>query len=222
MKSPTYATSSEMTELSQDNVPRYTIKVARSLDDIMQVMAIRAAVYMAEQKCPYDEEYDGNDFSGTHLIGYVKGEPAACIRIRYFADFAKLERLAVRQEFRQSQISFKLVRATFDFVRKKGFNLIYGHAQDRLMNFWSRFGARPIGKRGNLVFSDFAYTEVLIDIGDDPESLGLGSDPYVMIRPEGEWHQAGVLEASTRRPVSSPLRQFSSEPKQSAHAELSA
>ena len=109
----------------------------------MRVMTIRSAVYMAEQECPYDEEFDGNDFSATHLIGYVGNEPAACLRIRYFADFAKMERLAVRQEFRKTRLAFKVVRAGIELCRTKGYRRIYGHSQKRLLNFWSRFGFKP-------------------------------------------------------------------------------
>ncbi len=32
-----------------------TVKVARTLTDIMQVIAIRSAVYMSEQTCPYEK-----------------------------------------------------------------------------------------------------------------------------------------------------------------------
>jgi hypothetical protein len=74
----------------------------------MRVMTIRSAVYLSEQECPYGEEFDGNDFSATHLIGYVGDEPAACLRIRYFADFVKMERLAVRREFRKTRLAFKV------------------------------------------------------------------------------------------------------------------
>lgn len=35
----------------------------RTLEEYQQAMALRAAVYMAEQEYPYKEEYDGNDFS---------------------------------------------------------------------------------------------------------------------------------------------------------------
>src|ERR1700716_4260761 len=68
-----------------------SIRVAASLSDLMQVVAIRGAVYMGEQDCPYDEEFDGNDFCAMHLIGSVGSEPAACMRIRFFGDFAKLD-----------------------------------------------------------------------------------------------------------------------------------
>ena len=66
----------------------------------LAAIAIRGAIYMAEQRCPFEEEFDGNDFSATHLICHKNGEPVGCMRIRYFAGFAKLERLAVRQEGR--------------------------------------------------------------------------------------------------------------------------
>ena len=109
----------------------------------MRVMTIRSAVYMAEQECPYDEEFDGNDFSATHLIGYVGNEPAACLRVRYFADFAKIERLAVRHEFRKTRLAFQIVRAGIELCRAKGYRRIYGHSQKRLLNFWGRFGFQP-------------------------------------------------------------------------------
>ena len=92
--------------LSLANEPAYGIKVVSTLNELMQVTAIRSAVFVGEQVCPYDEEFDGNDLSATHLIGYRGKEPVACLRIRWFADFAKLERLAVRHEFRSSRMSF--------------------------------------------------------------------------------------------------------------------
>ena len=69
-----------------------TVKVASSLEELMQVFAIRAAVFMADQECPYHEEFDGNDFSASHIVAYCDGEPAATIRLRYFSEFAKIER----------------------------------------------------------------------------------------------------------------------------------
>ena len=52
------------------------VAVCRTLPDIMQAMAVRSLVYMGEQACPYDEEYDGNDFAGTtHLVLRRNGEP---------------------------------------------------------------------------------------------------------------------------------------------------
>ena len=77
------------------------ITVARTFEDLMRVAAIRNAVYIGEQECPYEEEYDGNDLSATHLLAYIGDEPVGCLRLRFFADFAKFERMAIRKEFRK-------------------------------------------------------------------------------------------------------------------------
>lgn len=189
------------------NPGRYGIKVARCLSDMMQIVSIRSAVFISEQECPYSEEFDGNDFCSTHFIGYVGKEPAACLRARFFADFAKLERLAVRHEFRRSRLAFKIVKAGIEFSKAKGYTRIYGHAQDRLVSFWSTFGARPMKARGQpLVFSDFSYTEMLLEVEQTPDAITLSSDPYLLIRPEGKWHEPGILEQSATREVTSPLR----------------
>ena len=187
---------------------RYGIKIARSLDEIMQITAIRSAVFMGEQRCPYEEEFDGNDFCGSHLIGYYGDEPIACLRARFFADFAKLERLAVRNEYRNTRMSFNIVWAGIELARKKGYRKIYGHAQDRLVNFWSRFGAKPVHGRRPLVFSDFSYTEMLLKAEPHPDPISLNSDPYVLIRPEGAWHNASVLDRSSNRKATSPIHEL--------------
>jgi len=186
------------------------IEVARQVEDLMKVTAIRSAVYLSEQECPYAEEFDGNDFCAAHFIGYIGEEPVACLRGRFFADFAKLERLAVRREYRNSSIAFRMVREGILFARQKGYTRIYGHAQDRLIPFWSRFGARPVEPRRPLIFSDFSYTEMLLKAEPLPDAITLETDPYVIIRPEGEWSRPGILERSAERPVTSPLRRIAS------------
>jgi predicted GNAT family N-acyltransferase len=180
------------------------ITVARSFEDMMRVAAIRNAVYIGEQECPYEEEYDGNDMSGTHLLAYMGNEPIGSLRLRFFADFAKIERLAVRKEFRKSQAAFQLVRASFKFCQKKGYRQVYAHSQARLVDFWHRFGLRVMEGGRNFVFSDFDYVEMVADLEPDPAALRLGTDPYVLIRPEGRWHLPGVLEESAVRAPTSP------------------
>ena len=182
-----------------------SIRIARDPNDLMLVTAIRAAVYLAEQDCPMDEEFDGNDLVAAHFIGFVGTEPVACLRVRFFGGFAKIERLAVRQQYRRSRVSFKLVQASVEYIKRKGFRKIYGHAQDRLVDFWAHFGARPLGGNRKFSFSGFSYTEMVLDLEPDPDAITLDSDPYVIIRPEGDWDKPGVLEISSSRGVTSPL-----------------
>ena len=193
-------------EFQRSSSKAITIRIARDPNDLMTVFAIRSAVYLAEQDCPMEEEFDGNDLVAAHFIGFVGREPVACLRVRFFGDFAKVERLAVRHQFRKSRVAFKLVQASVEYVKRKGFRKIYGQAQDRLVDFWAHFGAKPLPAKREITFSDFSYTEMLLEFEPSPDAITLESDPYVIIRPEGEWDEPGVLDRSAGREVTSPLR----------------
>ena len=180
------------------------VTVVRSIEDLMRVISIRSAVYIGEQECPYLEEFDGNDFSSTHLLGYVGNEPAACLRIRCFADFAKIERLAVRKEYRKKRVSLRLVEAAIDLCQAKGYQRLYGHAQKSLVKFWSQFGFETFPGGQELIFSDFDYVEMQLVTTRRPNAVTIGVDPYLILRAEGQWHRPGILEQSRSRPVTRP------------------
>lgn len=192
--SPTY--DSYRPGLSQRTV---SISVVNSIDQFLRVLSIRAAVFMAEQVCPYEEEFDGNDFAGNHLLGFVGDEPAGCARIRYFAGFAKIERVAVRAEYRHSRLAFELASAAIDLCRKKGYRTLYCHSQRRWARLWKRFGFVPYDGSREFVFSDHDYIELMASVAPHADPLAIRSDPYVLIRPEGRWHEPGVLENSVAR-----------------------
>jgi predicted GNAT family N-acyltransferase len=185
---------------------KVTIKMVRNFEDMATILAIRSATYLAEQFCLYSEEFDGNDFCSTQFIGYVDGDPAGCIRMRYFAGFVKLERLAVRREYRHTRLAFRLVREAGGLARQKGFKLAYGHAREDLVPFWRMFGAREMEDRPPFRFADLTYREMVFDLGEPREnSIRFGVDPLVSIRPEGQWDVAGPLELSNLRPSRSHL-----------------
>lgn len=176
-----------------------SVRVVRSMEEMARVMAIRSAVYIAEQDCPFEEEFDGNDFSATHLICHKGAEPVGCLRIRYFAEFAKIERLAVRSKHRHAGLASALVEAAIALCRKKGFRVLYAHSQKRLVAFWELRGFTRMQDAGDFTFSDYDYVEVKLETEKLPDSIALGDDPYLIIRPEGLWDVPGILEHSARR-----------------------
>jgi predicted GNAT family N-acyltransferase len=181
-----------------------SVRVVRSMEEMARVIAIRSAVYMGEQRCPFEEEFDGNDFSATHLICHQGHEPVGCMRIRYFADFAKLERLAVRNESRSAGLASRIVDTAIELCRKKGYRVLYAHSQKRLLKFWEARGFERMPGAREFVFSDFDYVEVKLETERHPERITLGEDPYVLIRPEGQWDNPGILELSAGRGAASP------------------
>ena len=171
-------------------VTKLEVTVAQSIEDIMRITAIRGAVYMAEQNYSYAEEFDGNDFCGTHIIGWVNGEPVACLRIRYFGGFAKVERIAVRLQYRKTRIAFKMIRFAFNHCLKKGFTKVLGHVREELIPLYKMFGCRVDEKGRTMVLSDFAYTEMIFESELPEDAITLESDPLMLIETEGEWSKA--------------------------------
>jgi predicted GNAT family N-acyltransferase len=176
--------------------PDISIAVARTLEDISQVFSVRSATYIAEQYCYYREEFDGNDLCATHLLARMDGDPAGCIRMRFFSDFAKLERLAVRVDYRNSRLAFMLARQAILHCRQKGYLKLYGHARLDLVPFWRMFGFQPRAGKPDLAFANIRYRELELDCLPLPDRMTIDTDPMILIRPEGAWTAPGPLELS--------------------------
>ena len=173
-----------------------TTRIARSFEDMCQVFSVRSATYIAEQYCYYSEEFDGNDFCATHFLGFVNGDPAGCIRIRFFSTFAKIERLAVRSEYRNSRLAFVLARQAINHCQKKGYTKIYGHARLDLVRFWKIFGFKRCADRPEFSFANIKYVELELDCPPCEGAISLNDSPMVLIRPEGDWDRPGPLDRS--------------------------
>lgn len=179
------------------------VVVAHTLNDLMQVMAIRSLVYLGDQSCPYHEEFDGNDLAGaTHLILKQGAEPIGVVRLRWFADFVKLERLSIRREYRGGPGLLVLSRAAVQLAERKGYRRLMGHVQSRVIPFWKRyFHARKREGRPAFAFSDYDYVEMEFDLHPPEDAISIDSDPFVILRPEGDWDRPGVLDHSISRPT---------------------
>jgi predicted GNAT family N-acyltransferase len=183
-----------------------SVGVAHTLDDLMQAMAIRSVVYMGEQLCPYDEEFDGNDLAGaTHLIARIGRQPVGVLRLRWFCDFAKLERLTVLPSCRGGAVPRALLDAAFELAAKKGYRKIMGHTQVRLAPVLKRLGNVQVrSDRPRFTFSDHEYVETIRELTPPDDAVTIDSDPLVMLRPEGAWDRPGVLDHSAGRPATNP------------------
>ena len=178
-----------------------TVEVVRNLNDYMKVVAIRASVFLAEQDCPYDEEFDNNDLSACHLIAYLRGEPVATLRIRWFANFAKIERVCVMKHVRGGALVKLMIETAVDLIGRKGYLHVIGYIQKRLVPFWKQLGFYPREGREEFRFSDYDYVECSRLLEPRADALTMDADPYVVMRPEGDWDRENVLDRSAVRPA---------------------
>lgn len=173
------------------------IKIVQNDNERLKAMTIRTLVYIAEQNCPYDEEFDLNDHTATQILGTIGSEPILTARIRYFGNFAKLERLAVRKEYRGMGFGQKLLDFMISFCVTKGFNQIYLHAQKGKEGFYLKNNFKI--KNNSFHFSGYDYTEMFRDLSKTNSLLCHNPHAMQLNRPEGAWDQAGPLETTVNQ-----------------------
>lgn len=174
------------------------ISVVRTLEDLHRAYAVRDIVFIDHQSCPYTEEYDGNDLCATHLLASIGPVPVGTMRIRYFAGFAKLERLAVLPRHRGGSVATQLVDKAIHLIRQKGYRCFKLHAQMRYEGFWSKWASRD-HTHAPFRFSDHDYVAMSGRVASSATHLTACADPMILNRPEGEWDHPGVLDHSQNR-----------------------
>lgn len=103
-----------------------------------KVFAIRREVFVVEQNCPPELEWEHEEES-THFLATVDGEPAGACRWRKTDNGYKLERFAVLQKFRGQGVAQELVRTCIADLPADA-DYIYLNAQIQAMGLYAKFG----------------------------------------------------------------------------------
>jgi len=179
-----------------------SVRVVRSLDDLQRVATLRALTYMAEQDCPYDEEFDGNDLCAMHLLAFEGREPAGTLRIRFFEGFCKIERVCVDARRRGGAIFNHLLAHAVEIASRKGYRRALAYIQARLEGTWDHVIQSFVVNRDTpFHFSNCSYLTLEIPIPEHPDAIRFDADPYVMLRPEGDWDVPGILDPPDQREI---------------------
>lgn len=132
-------------------LPAIYFREVQSDADWEAVRIIRQKVFVEEQACPPEEEWDAFDETAHHILGLVNGSPAACARWRVLKTFdgndvAKLERFAILEAYRGRGYGKELVKWTVEAAQNAGYETQKLHAQAHLQNFYVTFGFKALGK----------------------------------------------------------------------------
>lgn len=107
------------------------------------VFEIRRKVFVDEQNCPPELEWEFEDES-IHFLATVNGQPAGAARWRKTDKGVKLERFAVSKEYRQMGVGQALVQAAVNDIPTDQ-KYLYLHAQLSAMGLYSKFGFEAEG-----------------------------------------------------------------------------
>lgn len=119
-------------------------------DDWNAARSIRTRVFVVEQSCPPEEEWDAFDDASRHLLGWLGDEAVAVARWRVVPHnerlVAKLERFAVLAHVRGRGFGRTMVEAAIEDAVAGGFSEQYIHAQSHLQSFYERLGFECVGE----------------------------------------------------------------------------
>lgn len=127
------------------NDPITVIKLHYGDPALNDGLAIRRKVFVDEQHCPPELEYENDDVS-THFLAFCDGVPCGAARWRKTENGIKLERFAVLPEYRGKGVGAYLVKAVLADVPQTS-GKIYLNAQVSATNFYMQFGFIPVGTR---------------------------------------------------------------------------
>lgn len=114
------------------------VNKASTKEELEQVFAIRRTVFVEEQNCPPELEWEHEEES-IHFLATIDHQPCGACRWRQTDLGYKLERFAVLKEFRGKRVGQALVAAALADLPDDA-HYIYLNAQLRAMHLYAKFG----------------------------------------------------------------------------------
>lgn len=125
------------------------VKKIETDQELQEAFKIREIVFIDEQECPPEEEFDGLDDESIHFIAYITDEPVGTSRYRTTDKGVKLERFAVLKEHRGKGVGKRLVQTAIAQIAAtfEAGTLLYMHAQLDAMPLYARYGFEKVGDK---------------------------------------------------------------------------
>jgi predicted GNAT family N-acyltransferase len=120
--------------------------VVHTIQELVDLMMLRVEVFVVEQKTPHEEEPDEFDKVSTLIVARAEGRIVGTVRFRPVGDQAKIERIAVKKEYRRKGIGTDLVRYALEQIEKERLKNVYLHAQTTAEDFYRKLGFQPVGE----------------------------------------------------------------------------
>jgi hypothetical protein len=175
-------------------------EIVTSYEQLLHAYAIRAICFMEEHGVKAQQTFDGNDYQATHVVVYAGEEPIGTIRIRWFKDFAKLERMSVRKAYRNPHVLKSFTSFMFDHIARKGYTKAITHAQPKYARLWRiSFGFRNADGKKPVYFEghEEPYLELVKELTPPTNAITENTDSTVLFRVEGFWDAPSEFESST-------------------------
>jgi hypothetical protein len=173
----------------------FRAEIVTTMEQLQHAYAVRAICFMEETGLAVDHAYDGNDLQATHAVAYLNDEPVGALRVRWFSDFAKIERSAFRKAFRHPRYLKMCAEFIFEHIARKGYTKVITHASPEYARVWRAFlGFREVPGKEPAYYHGEPHVELIKDLVVPNDAITLATDVAVLFRTEGRWDTAAKYE----------------------------
>jgi predicted GNAT family N-acyltransferase len=123
------------------------IRRVRTRAEREQALALRHRVFCVEQGVPPNDEQDGRDPEGLHLVAFERGRVIGTCRLVFVGGTVQFSRLAVEPDARRRGVASLLLKAADSESRASGARRMVLHAQTYAKDLYARHGYRSRGPR---------------------------------------------------------------------------
>ena len=117
------------------------INKVSSTNDIQKCLDIRTAVFVIGQNVPHSEDVDGKDQSSDHYLLTIDNNPVGVARVRYIEDFAKIERVAILNDYQGQGFGEQIMKTILsDLNRSAVINFAKLSSQTYAIPFYEKLG----------------------------------------------------------------------------------
>ena len=170
-------------------------ELVKTPQQLVHATAVRAICFMEEHGVPADLLFDGNDYMATHVVIYNGDEPIGSSRVRWFKEFAKIERTCFRKDYRSIGILKAFAAFGYEHIARKGYTRVITHASVKYARLWKTvLGFKSSDKEPAYFEGNEPYYEIWKDIEPAADPIGLSTSCMVLFRTEGQWDEPGAFE----------------------------
>ncbi|MCD6318277.1 GNAT family N-acetyltransferase [Candidatus Aerophobetes bacterium] len=89
---------------------------------------------------------DGLENEAKHVIVKYRGKTIGCARVRFLENKAKLERIALLEDYRGKGFGREIMNYLIRYCKRKKVEEIFLHSQSYVKKFYEKCGFKPRGK----------------------------------------------------------------------------
>jgi predicted GNAT family N-acyltransferase len=124
----------------------YEVRRVQGEAEMTAALALRYDVFCVEQGVPRQEEVDGRDGEGLHLVAVSNGDLLATCRLLFVGPTVQFSRLAVHRSARRQGIASALLELADAETRAGGARRLVLHAQTYARGLYEAAGYEPRGR----------------------------------------------------------------------------